>query len=200
LLPRNMKTSDSMATQKASAVSDDGESINSCSFISGEDLTPSDGTNTGNHASDESDSSDAIQNRLAKSETKAIAAQKLIVVLIMMIASITVSYLVYAITRKAERDDFIGNFNSAAEKVKISFEGLVQQMGSISSIGMAATIYSLDRPDFRFPFMALSSFSERTSTAKALSGTLLVSLDPLVTDEDREKYEAYSTKNGKIWM
>jgi hypothetical protein len=177
---------------------DENEYSNSSNVEQNDSMTLTDGTNS--PTQEDSNSSDAIKNRITKTETKQVYRQKVVVVLIMMIASISVCFLVYYITNTAEQDDFHSNFYAATEKVIVSFESLIQKIGSISSIGVAATVYGMDQSESKWPFITLSSFSERSVTARTLSGAILVSLDSYVTEKDRKDYETYVMQSAKTWM
>ena len=46
-----------------------------------------------------------------------------------------------------------------------------------------------------WPFVSLTSFERRAATMKELSEALYVGINPIVTDEERERWEYYSTKS-----
>ena len=73
-----------------------------------------------------------------------------------------------------------------------TFQQIAQQrLGAISSLTVATTAHSLDHTE-PWPFMTLSWFQHRTLTTRSLSGALLITLNPLVTEDDRAEWEDYS--------
>jgi len=48
-----------------------------------------------------------------------------------------------------------------------------------------------------WPFVTLSAFEERTKTIMKLSGALTIGVNPLVTRENRAKWEEYSQYDGE---
>lgn len=63
-------------------------------------------------------------------------------------------------------------------------------MGSISGLGVASSAHSVDHKS-DWPFVTLSNFQQRAGNARQLSGALQVSISPLVTHEQIEKWEMF---------
>jgi hypothetical protein len=161
------------------------------------DRTKGGGT-TDSKMSSDNNACDDIQNRISKHETNAVRKQKYIVLAVMIVAAIAVCIVVHTMTKKSENENFDSNFVGAAEKLIASFRDVLDKGGSISSLDVAYTIHSLDHKD-RWPFVTLTSFPERSASAKVLSGALFVSTNPVVTDIDRFQFEEYAALNEHHW-
>ena len=66
-----------------------------------------------------------------------------------------------------------------------------ERLGAVSSLTVAATAHGIDN-DNNWPYMTLSWFQHRALTTRSLSGALLVTLNPLVTQDQRADWEDYS--------
>jgi len=50
-----------------------------------------------------------------------------------------------------------------------------------------------------WPFVTMTSFQERAATIMKLSGALYIGITPLVTRENRAKWENYSNGEAAAW-
>jgi len=118
----------------------------------------------------------------------------------MLVAAIAVSVVVYFITHGAQEDEFETMYAGAAEKIMEAFRGIMnQRFGAISSLGVATIAHGVDH--FRpWPLTTLSSFQQRSSTAKDLSKALFLSLNPYVKEIDRSKWEEYVVSEDSYWI
>jgi hypothetical protein len=66
-----------------------------------------------------------------------------------------------------------------------------EKMGAAGSLVVAIVAHGLSVQD-SWPFSTLSSFQERASSVRKLSGALYIGLNPLVTEADRKVWEYYS--------
>jgi hypothetical protein len=66
-----------------------------------------------------------------------------------------------------------------------------ERLGAVSSLTVAATAHGIDHHN-DWPFMTLSWFQHRALTTRTLSGALLLTINPLVTEDKREQWENYS--------
>jgi hypothetical protein len=122
------------------------------------------------------------------------------VMIILLLAAVGVSIAVFLITKSSETEEFENQYEGAAEEIVESFEGIIEKVGTISSIGVEAISHGMDRPDVRWPFITLSSFQQRLSTARILSGALYVTISPLVSDGERYEWEKYVVGEQSDWM
>jgi hypothetical protein len=139
---------------------------------------------------------DAEKDQLAQKETRDVFLLRVLVVVVLLNAAIAVSVVVFFITKDAEVDEFETQYTALADTVVRAFEDIVtQKLGALSSVGVAAIAHGVDF-ELDWPFVTLSSFQERSATARSLSGALFVSLNPVVKDTDRAEWEKFLVKNS----
>ena len=154
------------------------------------------GTSASRNTDDEINS---IKDQLTKKETRDVFRLRVLVITVLLLAGTGVSVVVCMITKKAMDDEFRLQYNGASEKVLASFDGILTQMGAISGLGIAYTAQSINYNN-QWPFVTLSHFQERAVNARKLSQTLYVSLNPVVTREDRKAWEEYVLGPDNYWM
>ena len=71
-----------------------------------------------------------------------------------------------------------------------AFSDIIEEMGSVSGLGVANSAHSVDHKS-EWPFVTLSNFRQRAGNARHLSGALLVTISPLVTQENLAKWEEF---------
>jgi hypothetical protein len=163
------------------------------SISNGSDSISSD-TENGSRTTEET--SDTEKDQLAQKETRDVFMLRVLVVLVLLLAAVAVSFVVYLITRNAEVDEFETQYTALADTVLRAFEDIVtQNLGAISSVGVAAIAHGIDH-ELEWPFLTLSSFQERSATARSLSGAIFISLNPLVSETHRTDWEKFVVKNS----
>jgi hypothetical protein len=170
---------------------------NECSSKCSDMCSITSGTTSGKE-SKASNTNDSIKNHISRDQTKAVSRQKSLVLTIMVLSTIAVCFVVHFITKNSEQDDIQSQLDAAAGKLVYTFREVLYKVGTISSLDLAATVHGIDH-HLKWPFVTLSSFPERSATAKMLSGALKVSIDPLVTDDDRAQFEVYAAANEEMW-
>lgn len=66
-----------------------------------------------------------------------------------------------------------------------------KNLDAISTLTVAATAHGLDNEQ-TWPFVTLSAFQHRALTVRSLSGALLLTMNPIVSLEQKEAWENYS--------
>jgi hypothetical protein len=191
--------------QSSKSSSPGGESCNDSN--SGESYGTST-KHTTNTTSNKSNGSDNVRNTLTGTDTKNVQRLRFITLLIMFIVAISVSVLVFALENTSEMEEFQTQYTSAANKLISSFNSIVEHAGSVSSIANVATISAYDQSqssdsnnNASWPFVTLTAFEKHASVARLISGALYVSMEPLVSNNDRDDWEVYVTKDkNKKWM
>ncbi|CAB9503263.1 Receptor-type guanylate cyclase gcy [Seminavis robusta] len=150
-----------------------------------------------NNSSDESTST--IKNRISKKESQNVFRLRLLVVLVLLLTALAISYTVYWLTSSAEAEEFKVQYEGAAEKIIASFEDIMHKMGSISTLGVAFTAYSVNFGD-NWPFIALPNFQQRAGNARHMSGALFVGVAPVVTRENFDAWDEYVTSEDNRWI
>ena len=136
-------------------------------------------------------STEAERDQLAQKETRDVFRLRVLVVIVLLLAAVAISIVIYIITRNAEVDEFETQYKGLADTVLRAFEDIItQKLGAISSVGVAAIAHGVDNNQ-SWPFLALSSFQERSATARSLSGAIFISLNPVVSDPQRADWEKF---------
>jgi len=119
---------------------------------------------------------------------------------LLVAAAAAVSIVVFMIMHNAEKEQFESQYAGAAEKLLDAFKDIAdQKLGAISSVGVATIAHGVDH--FRdWPLVTLSSFQQRSSTARSLSKALFVSLNPLVPEVSRSEWEEYVVSEDAYWI
>ena len=180
------------------------EELDGVSLSEGRSSSSQEGTSSRTGGSKTSSDSGIVhtnKERLGQAETNAVFRLRLLVFLVMLLAAFAVSVTIYLITSGAEQDDFESQFDGAASKVLETFHNVVQQrVAAISSLAVAIIAHGVDHSR-DWPFVTLSSFQQRSSTARKLADALFVTISPIVTHENRKEWENFvATDDDSDWM
>ena len=141
-----------------------------------------------------------IKEALTQKETKQVFRLRVIVILILLGAAASISATVYHITHSGEVEEFEAEYFSSAGKIIDALQEVMVAISAVSGIGVIATSYAEERQQ-EWPFVALNSaFHEKTNNARALSGALYLSMNPLVEADEREEWEKFVLGNSSDWM
>jgi hypothetical protein len=136
---------------------------------------------------------------LARNETIAVFRLRLLVFMILLMAAVAVSLIVFFITSGAENKESESQYEGAAEKVLDAFIDIVEsKLASMASIGVAAIAHGIDNKR-TWPFLTLSSFQQRAATAREESGALYIHINPMVSESNRQEWEEYVVGEDS-WM
>jgi hypothetical protein len=75
---------------------------------------------------------------------------------------------------------------------------LEQKIAAIAALGVTFTLSALET-NRTWPFVTMNKFQQRSASARTLSGSYSFGLVPIVTDENRLDWEAYSVAN-RGWL
>ncbi|CAB9526583.1 Receptor-type guanylate cyclase gcy [Seminavis robusta] len=159
---------------------------------------------TSSHRSDSQDEESARkkeQEQLAKEETNQINRLRWLVFKVLLLAALVISIIVFMISRNAQQDTYHKSYDGAAQHVTDAFQDImVSKMGAVSSMGVALIAHGRDH--YRdWPFVTLSSFQQRASTALVQSGAIYLHFNPLVTNETRHEWEQeYVVGPEAVWI
>jgi len=157
---------------------------------------PETGTSTSTQY-DKDDEEKKIQ--LAKKESETILRLRLLVFLVLLLASTAVSLVVYFITSDALEEELESQYQAAAKKVTDAFMDIADsKMSALASLGVAVIAHGVDHKQ-EWPFVTLSSFQQRASTARSQSGALDIELTPLVMEDKRTDWEMFVKENTE-WV
>jgi hypothetical protein len=140
------------------------------------------------------------QEKFSAKESKEINILRVLVFGALFVAATAVSLIVYMIARNGESQDFESQFNGFAEQISVAFHQIARdKVGSLGPLRVAYTAVARDT-GVQWPFVTLTSFQQRASTAKRLSGGLQLGVFPIVDDEDRPDWESFFVTQGRAWM
>ena len=166
-----------------------------CSGVDEEGVSYSGTSASGSSKATDEDGDNGIKDLLS---TKVVRL-RVIVITALLVAAAAVSSVVYLITRNSEMEEFEIQYEGNAEKVMDSFNDIVKEMAAISGLGVAAEAHS-QNSNSEWPFVTLSNFQERAGNARTLSGTLYVSINPIVdNNEELVKWEEYVLGKDNQW-
>jgi hypothetical protein len=179
--PPDSKDLDSASEDDRSGVDEEGMSYS--------------GTSASGSSKENDEDADVIKDYLS---TKVVRL-RVIVIIVLLLAAAAVSTVIYLITRNSEIDEFEIQYEGNAEKVIESFTDIVKEMGAISGLGVAASANGLNNNE-EWPFVTLSDLQERAGNARALSGTLYVSINPIIDNKEQlAKWEQYVLGENNQW-
>jgi hypothetical protein len=138
---------------------------------------------------------------LATKESKAVNRLRLLVFIVLLVAGITVCFLVFFLSMMSVYEQFKTQFTGQAEQIKLAFQRIPsEKIGSLGALRVAAMAEATDR-NITWPLYAMSSFEKRAAVARRLSETIYIALYPIITDRSsRSQWERYAPKVGPKWM
>lgn len=158
-------------------------------------------------SADDSDTNNRenIKNQISQKESIQVTRLKWSFIIIKLLVATAVAFTIYYMTSYSENEEYEVQYYSVASAVTNSFHHMVNRIGSVSTISKAATIYGIDQyknsnGQQDWPFHTISHFQQRAATSRLLSGSLYMSMPPLVTDQNRMKWEEYVMGSDRKWM
>ena len=156
-------------------------------------------SNSGASSSGDSSSEDP-QTALENKKTAAVNRLRMLVIVVLVIASFGVSFTVFILSRKADQESFEIQYDGTVDKIFEVFTEVFDQIGAISGLGLDITAYSEDH-NTTWPYQTISNIHGRGGNARTLSGALYISINHLVKDEDKDEWEKYVLNNQtNTWM
>jgi hypothetical protein len=134
---------------------------------------------------------ESIKQEFALTETGYILSLRVLVIVLLIIVAAGVCVLVFVISRNAENDEVEVQFEGASQQILKAFDAIkTDRISALSSLAVAAIAHGVDHSR-SWPFVALSSFQQRSLTARSNSGILQVSINTFVPEEKRDEWERY---------
>eukprot|EP00934_Nitzschia_sp_Nitz4_P001273 Nitzschia sp. Nitz4//scaffold289_size23394//2//2242//NITZ4_008474-RA/size23394-augustus-gene-0.42-mRNA-1//-1//CDS//3329545813//1273//frame0 len=139
---------------------------------------------------------------LSKKETEHVNRLRWIVLLILFCTGVGVSVLVFLLSRRSFEEEMKSNFDSAAARLEDAFDAIrTQRIATLASMSIAAIAHGVDHSR-DWPFVSLSSYQQRSFSAKLNSGAIQINIIPYVPGENRTEWEEYivSDEAEVDWM
>jgi hypothetical protein len=144
---------------------------------------------------------DDLQRELGKRKTRAVLCLRLLFIVSLLGASLAVSLSVYFISSTAEHNNFATHWDGSSARMLQAFQDIAaKKLAAVGGLEVAFTAESLYHNE-PWPFVTLPAFQERAATVRSLSGSLFLSISPIVANGTmREEWEAYAAGNKSSWM
>ena len=149
---------------------------------------------------------------VAHRETQAVFGVRFLIFVMLLLAALAVSIIVYLVTSRAEQQEYETQYEGAYKKVMSSFADIVKiKLGGISTLGVAimahgdtmaaaAETEGIVTTTGGFPFVTLPKFQQRASAIRSQSGALYLHVNPMVTTEQRSDWINYASSKDNKWM
>lgn len=142
-------------------------------------------------------STEDLTSRRSTTEQRVMVILKLSVFTLLIIAGVALSVATHVVILKQQNDDFISAYEGYASKIGSAFhEHSALHLWTAQSIASAFTAEF--RGSQEWPFVTLSDFSQRTVAASYITKTTLIAYAPLVTQENRARWEQYAAENQHL--
>lgn len=142
-----------------------------------------------NHKSDEE------KEIIVEAETKSIFKIRILFSCVLIISMISIALTVYYYIANREKADFEKQFYQDSSKI---FEAvgsvLASSLGAVDSFSVNMVSYSKYSNE-TWPFVTIPEFAIRCAKLLSLSKATVISTYPIVSTEQREKWENYSLAN-----
>lgn len=160
------------------------------------------GSTTTRSQSVRDDTNASIRKELAKRETRNVLRLRIVVILVLVILATIICANVHRLTSRIEHDEFESQYEAAVEKIIVSFQDIMDRMGSVTGLSMAFTSYGLDHKDeTHWPFETLTNFQQKAKHARQLSKALYLGISHAVSQDDFDAWEQYIQQpENQIWI
>jgi hypothetical protein len=141
-----------------------------------------------------------FKNEFSKKESVAVNRLRLLVFGVIMVAAVSISAIVYIITKDGEDKEFESQFHGMSEQLVSTFEGIISyRISVLGGLRVSAISHAMDNNN-SWPFVTLSNFQQRAATSKRMSKSVYVGIHPIVEENNRAKWEEYVAQEGLGWM
>jgi len=134
-------------------------------------------------------------DQIARQETAALHGVRLCFLLVVFLSVVGFAIGTYINLTKSEEREFRANFEDYANKVLDTIGASMEEsLGGIDLLAHDITSFA-EASNKTWPFVTVPDFAERAAQLMTLSHALHVSLAPLVTEDSRQAWEDYASKN-----
>jgi hypothetical protein len=133
---------------------------------------------------------------LAQKETRTVARLRDAMFVLLLATALAVSLKVYFFTRNDQTSDFEVAFRFDATKVlELFHRNLERRLELVEALSVTITSHELNTKE-TFPNVSWPDCVVRFAHCRVLTGSVFVNYLPLVTDANRQGWEAYQIANG----
>ena len=143
----------------------------------------------------------ATRQSLARGETKAVKCLRYLVLTVLLATAIGVSLATLFYSRSVEQDSFQAEFESVAVVTIRSFvEAVEHRLTAMDAMAAGVTSHALSSGE-TFPNVTVPDFEVKGATLRTQTDSIYSFWLPLVTDETRKGFEAYTKmKQGHMFQ
>ena len=135
------------------------------------------------------------EQALASTETKAVNRLRLAVFFVLVSTATVVCILAYKFTSNNEENDFVTAFTEQANRVVDGFQiNAKRRVAAIEAFATSITSHAIFS-NSTWPEVTLPDFERRGRATSEIAEVMSMILVPLVTDDTRKDWEAYSVAN-----
>lgn len=170
---------------------------------SGTDASGNDSTTESRHTGTSDEDAQNIKSTLALQETKQVFRLRVLVILVLLAAAASISITIYVIIQNSNMDEYQLQYEASANKLVDSLQHVLMEMAAISGIAVAATADALQfysNSNASWPYVTMSHFQQRVSSARRISGAIYVSINPIVQSNQLSDWERYVQSDANSWM
>lgn len=136
-----------------------------------------------------------IADPIARKENVAVAKIRAMAFIVLFVTTIIVATRVYLYTRNDQVIDFENGFDADATKVIESFQNSIEgRLEAVDALSVSITSFA-HATGATFPNVTIPDFGVRGANSRVMSGSVFLQYLPVVTDENREGWEAYEIAN-----
>jgi hypothetical protein len=163
--------------------------------------TKSSAADTANVGEDSSRITSSNENRneendaLAKNETHNVNLLRATVAMVLISSTVGIVLAIYFFVRHSEQSDFNIGYASDADRVMDGIGmGIHDSLSAMASFGTLMASYA-QQSNQSFPFFTLPGFAVKASRLLTITAGIQISIQTVVTSEQRLKWEAYTLEN-----
>ena len=159
-----------------------------------------DDSSTGRECHHREETQEEQREVIAKKESQQVFRLKLLVLLILVLFAIMTALAVYFYIDYVETDQFEDDFKDDGFKVLEAFgSSLDKTFGAMDSLAVAIVSYAR-ATNQTWPNVTIPDFAYRAANVLELSDAFVLSTVPVVTNETRLGWEAYSGSDALDWV
>lgn len=142
----------------------------------------------------------ADRESLARGETRAIRALRIVTLLVLVGTAVLVSVAIYYFTSSSQQSVFTSEFEAHSVRVLESFHnGIARQMASFDALSASITSHAIESGS-TFPKVTFPNWEVLANNFQIQAQATYVQYMPLVTDEGREEWEEYAEEAKEYLM
>jgi hypothetical protein len=136
---------------------------------------------------------------IAKRETVAVGRLKVIVSLVLIVSTVAVATFVYKYLSRSEEARFREKFRDDGYKIYSSIGASLDKTFGMLDATSVMLVTHAKETNQTWPFVTMSDFGIRVAKLLLLTDVILVTALPVVTPDQRRKWEAYSVAHD-YWV